>query len=366
MSLPKSILCLCLFFLIAGKSKAGIIPSDSSKKEGVAVMPLFYYTPDTRFALGAAGVYYFRANSTREGVPEPRLSYIQLLGDYTQNEQLDVWALWSVFTNNEDYLLRGELRFRNFPDRFYGVGNATNEDQMERYYYDLFSFKALFMRKFGRYFFAGFDYQLRNEFNFGYFDNKELIQGTLPGYAGGIGSALGLVASYDSRDNVINAFQGQFFEFSSYFYNSNLGGTFNFFNLNAEYNTYRELKPGWVLASNARLVLNYGEVPFLNMARAGGEDLLRGYAANRFRDHHFIGGQMELRLPLYKRLGGVAFAGMGDVFRQADDLALDRIKYSVGTGLRYALNRSERLNVRLDYGWGRGTGSFYFSVTEAF
>lgn len=366
MKSPKIVLSILLMLLATPVVKAGIIPSDSASREGFAVIPLLYYTPDTRFALGAAGVYYFRSQSTRESVPEPRISYVQLLADYTQNNQLDVWGLWSVFTNNEDYLLRGELRYRNFPDRFYGIGNVTAEAQMERYYYDLFSFKALFMRKFGRYFFAGFDYQLRREFNFDYKDSIELSLGTIPGYAGGTGSALGFVASYDSRDNVINAYKGQFFEFSSYFYNTSFGGSFNFFNLNTVYNTYRELKPGVVLATNARLELNYGEVPFLNMAKAGGEDMLRGYAANRFRDHHFVGGQSELRFPLYKRLGAVAFAGLGDVFRQTDDLALNRIKYSMGTGLRYALNRSERLNVRLDYGWGRGTSSFYFSVTEAF
>ncbi len=37
-----------------------------------------------------------------------------------------------------------------------------------------------------------------------------------------------------------------------------------------------------------------------------------------------------------------------------------------GGGLRYAMNESERVNIRLDYGLGRGSSSFYFSVTEAF
>jgi outer membrane protein assembly factor BamA len=355
------------FFSLLQSAQAGILPTDTSKKEGFAVIPLFYYTPDTRFALGAAGVYYFRTKSTRPELPDPRLSYIQLLGDYTQNEQLDIWALWSVFTNNEDYLLRGEMRYRNFPDRFYGVGNTTTQSQMERYYYDLISFKALFMRKFGKYFFAGVDYQLRKEFNFDYFDDKELSLGTIPGHAGGTGSAFGLVATHDSRDNVINAYKGHFFEFSSYYYSHIFGGSFNFMNLNAVYNTYTALNSrGLILATNARLNLNFGEVPFLNMARAGGEDMLRGYAANRFRDHHFVGAQAELRRPVYKRFGAVAFAGLGDVFRTTDDLAFNRLKFSLGTGVRYAMNKSERLNIRLDYGWGRGSSSFYFSVTEAF
>ncbi len=360
------VMMLVGLLLPAPKLEAGVLPTDSTKKEGFAAIPLFYYTPDTRFALGAAGVHYFRAISTRDGVPEPRLSYLQLLGDYTQNRQLDIWGLWSVFTNNEDYLLRGEVRFRNFPDRYYGVGNNTTEQQMERYSYDLFSFKALFMRKFNRYFFAGFDYQLRNEFNLQTFDDKELAAGGVTGAQGGVGSAFGLVATFDSRDNVINAYRGQFFEFSSYFYSGLFGSSFDFLNVNLLYNTYTEIRPGWILATNSRMNLNYGEVPFLSMARAGGEEMLRGYAANRYRDHHFIGSQAELRVPVYKRFGVVGFAGLGEVFRSPADLRADRLKYSIGGGVRYALNTSERLNIRLDYGWGRGTSSFYFSVTEAF
>ncbi len=102
------------------------------------------------------------------------------------------------------------------------------------------------------------------------------------------------------------------------------------------------------------------------MAKAGGEEMLRGYASNRYRDHHFVGSQAELRMPLYKRFGAVAFVGLGEVFREPADLQLDLLKYSFGGGLRYAMNKSERLNIRLDYGIGRGTSSFYFSVTEAF
>lgn len=364
----KRLLTASVFALLLGESKsfAGVLPTDSSKREGFTVIPLLYYTPDTRFALGAAGVYYFRTKSTRDSVPEPRLSYIQALGDYTQNRQLDLWAVWSVFTNNEDYLLRGEMRYRNFPDRFYGVGNNSSEADMERYYYDLMSFKALFMKRFGKHLFAGFDYHLRREYNFEYYEDKNLVQGTIPGYAGGIGSAFGGVVTFDSRDNVINAYKGRFFEFSSYFFHQAFGGSFNFAAINGVYNTYTEVRPGWIFATNSRINLNFGEVPFLDMAKAGGEEMLRGYAANRYRDHHFVGSQAELRMPLYKRFGAVAFMGLGDVFREPADVRLDLLKYSFGGGLRYAMNKSERLNIRLDYGIGRGASSFYFSVTEAF
>ncbi len=60
---------------------------------------------------------------------------MQFLGDYTQNKQLDIWGQWNVFTYNENYLLKGEFRYRNFPDRFYGVGNNSSKFNEERYEY---------------------------------------------------------------------------------------------------------------------------------------------------------------------------------------------------------------------------------------
>ena len=161
--MPKRGLIFFLLLLAAFQSTAAEAVADTSKDRGTTLIPLFYYTPDTRFALGGAGVYYFRTQSSRDSLPRPRLSYVQGLADYTQNKQLDLWAVWSVFTNNEDYLLRGETRYRNFPDRFYGIGNSSSDEDMERYYYDLMSFKALFMKRFGRHLFAGLDYHLRRE-----------------------------------------------------------------------------------------------------------------------------------------------------------------------------------------------------------
>jgi hypothetical protein len=57
---------------------------------------------------------------------------------------------------------------------------------------------------------------------------------------------------------------------------------------------------------------------------------------------------------------------LGEVFRQPSQVQWDNLKYSFGGGLRYTMNESERVNIRLDYGFGRGSSSFYFSVTEAF
>ncbi len=338
----------------------------ATEKSGTVAIPLLYFTPDTRWAFGAAGVHYFKLSPKDDTGNETRMSYIQFLADYTQNRQLDLWSVWNVFTNNEDYLLKGELRFRNFPDRFYEIGNRSRAETEEFYSYDLISLKALFLKKVHPGLFVGLDYHYEYEFGFRYTEGGLLASGQIPGSAGGTGSALGGVAVLDTRDNIINAYKGRLAEFSTYFYRPAIGSTFNFTVVNGLYQQYWQLRPRHVLALQSRVRLAYGNIPFLDMSTLGNDDLLRGYPKNRFRDRHFAGTQLEYRFPLFWRIGWVAFAGVGDVFEQTTDFSWNSAKYSIGTGLRFLVNPAERLNVRLDYGRGREGGYFYFIVSEAF
>jgi hypothetical protein len=335
-------------------------------KKGFFVLPLLYYTPDTRWAAGGAGVYYFKMGAKKEGEHETRVSNVQFLSDYTQNDQLDVWAQWNIFTRNENYLFKGELRYRNFPDRFYGIGNRSLKINEEKYEYNLYSFKTLSLKKVVPSVFLGVDNHFEKEYGFTYTPDAALASGTITGYNGGVQSAVGLVAIYDSRDNVINTYKGSLLELSSYFYMKQIGSTFGFTFLNGLYHKFWQVKPKHVICVQARARLGYGQVPFLDMSNVGNDDMLRGYPKNRFRDVNFIGGQVEYRFPLFWRIGAVTFAGAGDVFGKHTDLGTDAIKYSVGAGLRFLVNPVERLNIRLDYGYGREGGYFYFVVAEAF
>lgn len=366
-----SLLLLLFSFSATGQTfwdKFKFWEEDSTKtKEGVFIFPLLYYTPDTRFAAGAVGVYYFNTGSQlTELGQDTRLSYVKLLTDYTQNKQFDAWSSWNIFTNEERYLFKGEVRFRNFPDRFYGVGNRTEESQMEYYSYDLFYFKLLGMKQVVPKLFAGLDYQFSYEYNFRLDSQGELTDGNIIGYNGGLGSGVGGVVTYDTRDNVVNAYSGTLLEASTYIMSPRLGSDFKYTNINLTFNKYWEFKKDHILAFNSILKMNFGGVPFLDMARAGGNEILRGYAENRFRDHHFAGLQLEYRFPVWWRFGMVVFSGIGDVFEQPSDLSLNTLKFSFGAGIRFAINKKERLNVRFDYGFGRKSDAFYIMLTEAF
>ncbi len=94
---------------------------------------------------------------------------------------------------------------------------------------------------------------------------------------------------------------------------------------------------------------------------------MRGYFNGRYRDSKLMAIQAEYRFPLKGRFGAAAFAGTGRVGHVFSDFALSGFKPSVGAGLRYAILKHERLNLRFDVGFGNfNSVNYYLMLGEAF
>jgi hypothetical protein len=377
--LTSCILGLCLVLGTVGKAQAqdqqadalpDTTPPKAEKTRGVIPIPVLYYTPDTRLGFGAALLGFFKLkNSEDEGYT--RLSTVRLIADYTLRKQTDQILDWAIFTRDEKYLLRGELRHRVYIDRFYGIGNDTPLSDEEIYEYDYVSARLAALKKVGAKTFFGPDFQIANYYNtelnpINEDRESQLLTQQIPGYQGGVNSGVGLIFLLDSRDNVAFASSGTYLEMSGYRFGSTFGGDFGYTNLNLDFRKYFQLKPNHILAHNTSFNLNNGAIPVMRMAMAGGDRILRGYAKNRFLEDNFAGTQMEYRFPLFWRFGMAAFAGIGDVFDKPKDVSFSTLKYSIGSGLRYALNPEQKLNIRADIGYGREGMNFYVMIGEAF
>ena len=93
---------------------------------------------------------------------------------------------------------------------------------------------------------------------------------------------------------------------------------------------------------------------------------MRGYYKGRFRDKDILAVQAEYRVMVTKRIGVAGFAGLAEVFPGFADFKLNNIKYSVGTGVRYVVNKREGTTLRLDMAWGRASFGLYITAQEAF
>lgn len=333
--------------------------------KGLIPAPVLYYTPDTKLGFGASLLGYFRLRSYTD-TTYTRLSLARLVVDYTLNKQTDQWLYWNIFTREERLMLRGELRHRIYTDRFYGLGNDSRKEDRELYDYNMVSAKMAVLKNVGFRSFLGPDFQFTEYYDVQLEEGSQLGTQQIPGYRKGRNVGLGAIFLIDHRNSTSYPSKGFYLELSGYHFGKTFGSDFRYNNFNFEFNRYYGLGNDRVLATNTMLRLNEGEVPVQRLATAGGDKILRGYARNRFHDDHFAGTQAEYRFPLFWRLGGVAFAGIGDVFDKPKDVNFSTIKYSVGTGLRYAIRPDQKLNSRLDVGYGKEGFNIYLMIGEAF
>jgi outer membrane protein assembly factor BamA len=333
------------------------------KKSGVVVLPVVFYTPETKLAFGAGGIYYFPLTSDKT-VDRP--SNVAFSGVYTQRKQ-------SYAEFNPDFYLghgihlQAVLRYYNFPDYFYGIGKATSADLEESFTSKYWWLNVEALKR------------LRGPVNVGlqyYFDSTRLPKveeggllesGDITGSGGGTVSGLGPFMTYDSRNSIFFPTQGSFHQFSALVFGPALGSDFRFSRFFLDLRKYHGFSASRVLALEAQFLFEKGDPPFWRMGLLGGDRLMRGYYYGRYRDKNMMAFQLEFRwVPVFWRLGLAAFAGLGDVADTVGHFDLGSLKYSYGLGLRFVVDPRQRLHLRLDFGFGKGTSGLYFTAVEAF
>ncbi len=111
-------------------------------------------------------------------------------------------------------------------------------------------------------------------------------------------------------------------------------------------------------------MLTYGNTPWGMLATLGGSNTMRGYYDGQYRDKCEIDATVELRQHVYHRNGIVVWAGAGTIFPKFSAVRWREILPNFGIGYRWEFKN--RINVRLDYGFGRHTSGFVFNINEAF
>ena len=107
------------------------------------------------------------------------------------------------------------------------------------------------------------------------------------------------------------------------------------------------------------------EVPFHELPRLGGKDLLRGYVGDRFRDRLAVVGSLEYRWDLTKSLSASTFVDAGRVYRSPGDLELADLR--VGYGVSLAAHSSSSFLARISLSSSIDGGMFLdFSLDPVF
>lgn len=332
-----------------------------SSDVSLKVLPLAFYSPDTKFGGGAAGIVSFKLDTA-----SLKTSSVTFGLAYTQLKQTLCYAPFNLFTKNDEYWLYGELGYYDYIFNFFGTGNDIDPEFIEKYDARFPRIRLNALKKVGGNLYLGLSYLYDNFEIRNYRNDAILLQGDVTGWNGGVFSGIGINANYDSRNHVFYPTEGILLRTNLSLESDRIGSDFNYQKLELDFAKYFEVGENGVLALNAVSVKTIGDTPFQQMAFLGGTKRLRGYFEGKYRDKNMFMLQSEFRYFFTKRLGAVAFAGAGEVYDDFSALSTEHIRPNAGAGIRFALDPVRKINVRLDYGIGYKSSGFYLTVNEAF
>lgn len=364
----KSIAWSALLFLLCllmSSHELGAQEADTSAaiKGKWLVLPLVFFTPETSWGFGGAGLYSFRFKGNS---PESRPSQIQLGFAYTLRKQILSYLPFQLFLKNDQYKLYGELGYYRYIYEFSGIGNEGTLDESELYSvnYPRVRLNALYQARPNL--FVGLRYWM-DDFQITETEEEGLLaQGAIPGSTSSFLSGAGVVLNYDNRDRIFFPTQGVYLETVLFYNGGALGSDFNFSKLYLDASYFWNYAKKHIIGVNFYAELTQGTAPFNQLSLLGGTKRMRGFFEGRFRDKQLLSSQAEYRFPIFGRFGGVIFAASGAV---ADDFAnfqVKHIRFAAGLGLRFVLDQKEHVNLRLDAGFSKSSSGYYLTVAEAF
>lgn len=342
------------------------LPVTKEKRSSLVALPYAFYSPETEFGGGAGALYSFRPAGS---LPGNRPSNVKLGITITQKKQLIVALVPELYFRNEAYYLNAWIAYYHYPDKFWGIGNDMPDDAEENYSMDYVRTFLNLQKRVGRGLYVGCRYQFEHIKLTETEDGGLLHPGTIGGSEpdGGLASGLGFIVTYDTRNHIYYPTTGSFHQFYGAYFGDIFGSDYRFSSYTLDLRKYFPLPGEQVCALQAFGMFTGGTVPFQMLALMGGNYVMRGYHFGRYRDENMVALQTEYRFPVFWRFGGAAFAGLGDVAPDIDAFRLKEFKYSLGIGVRFTIDTKERINARLDFGFGRhGNNGFYAMVAEAF
>jgi len=330
------------------------------------VYPSLGYSDET--GVYAGGLAYLRyGNVERDSTSKKNLIYYS--NEVSEKKQFSIHFMPKIYLYNGLYTITTNMKFKNWPSTFYGIGNEYAESSEEQYTKHEFDIDLMILRK------NTDTWQIAPVYEFSYFQIKEmeedglLMNSNIPGNEDNITSGFGLNLFYDTRDSDTYPQNGLFYNFKSVLFSNIFASDYDFIRSEIDLRHYISVFPNQTLAIQGYFSTVSDEVPFHKLSYLN--DNMRAITANKFIDRHSIVLRIENRIfpfsnPLLERFGFVTFIETGKVAGDLGDLSINRLKLSYGAGLRISFLMNDRLNVRLDIGFGEQNRSLSMGSREEF
>lgn len=177
-------------------------------------------------------------------------------------------------------------------------------------------------------------------------------------------SGLGVIAQYDSRNNLFYPTRGGSAKAEYLWYRDGIGSDYNFNTLTLDGKYFFPIADKWTLgiAGNYQTLTHADKNlpplarPYINM---------RGISRYRYQGDYVLTAQMQLMWQVSPRWSLQTFVGAGSVAEEAHDL-YDETEVAYGAGFRYLIARRFGLNIGMDFAFSDEDNAFYFNVGSGF
>lgn len=317
------------------------------------------YSKNTSFGIGllAAGLYRLdRTDSITAPSDVSIFANVSVSGFYA----LGVTGN-NIFAHNKRRI-NYTVMFASAPRSFWGIGYNAGRDNLESTYSEKrYLVEGRYLHEFLPHTYIG---------GLVSFEHTRGLKFTEPAYLRGekmkyTATGIGAILEYDSRDFIPNPFRGLYVSFQETLFPKGLGNCGKtLWRTTFTADAYQRVWKDGILAADLYAVFNTDGTPWPMLARLGGSQRMRGYYQGRYTDNDMITLQIELRQRIWRRIGCAVWGGAGNVFPSLGEFDWSQTLPNYGIGFRWELKK--RVNVRLDYGFGKKTSGFLLSINEAF
>ena len=161
-------------------------------------------------------------------------------------------------------------------------------------------------------------------------------------------ASIGFVSEWDRRDDTIYATRGGILQLEA-FHNIALTGLVeDYGKIFVNYTQYMKIGQSGVLAARVSTCATSTTTPFFDQCSLGATDAFRGFSVTQFLDLRSASVQLEYRQQFTKRIGMVAFGGVGMVGPNYQDLEIGGTHSAFGIGARYRVSKKFPLDFSVD------------------
>ncbi|MFA6456635.1 MAG: BamA/TamA family outer membrane protein [Bacteroidota bacterium] len=339
-----------------------IAQTDTSRSQWEA-LPILSYDTDAGFGYGAKTmlVNFLGQNESFDIIlfnSTKGERWYRFVASYPDFE----WRQGTIYPISIDVTIDYDKWISN---SFFGIGNNSQFSNREIYTREPLDCSMMFGRGITSLFVVQIGIRYRSIHNFHFLKNSVLLY-LSPAVNSSTATMHSMLinARYDSRNSFITPSSGLVLSGEGEYAPIILGSNTRFSKFSARVQYYEKVAGSSVAAGRIIVQSLFGNnLPVQSLISVGGTNTLRGIPQDRFLDRSAIVANLEYRMPVIWRFGGVIGVDAGRVWNSLSTISSANWSVNYVGGIRLYM---DTFVVRLDIGISKETSGFYLNFGELF